>query len=407
MTSLSKKETLAAIGSVKAALLARSAIQELTHLWFDGNYVYATNNGLGIKAKLKTPLKCGVPGALLIGLLDKAGGETLEFQMEDSGLKFKAGRSSVKLATLPFPEVQENGAFGVWRFPEKPSKKPVASLKVSEDFLKGLKKVSALRPSSPTRVEHYSVCIFAVDDEMDLYVTDSKSMLVAPVSDAINGAAKKIALPRMLADVIAAQCKPESELKMYSDHFAIQVNDKVALFSNILDTSEMFDLPSLVEKFSDQKENPSANYPTDLGAALERVVVLAGSDEPTVTLKSLGKVLKLSGKFRYGEIDEEFALNKAITKGLISVDAKALLAAKDIKRIAFAGSKALTLYGDDGFLYILAAKDSPAARAAAGERSQQHEEPSEEDDGSGDEPSPPPRKTKGRTRADLNDDIPF
>src|SRR6185437_569843 len=118
----------------------------------DGDYVYATNGGLGIKAKFSSPLNCGVPGNLLLGLLNQASADTLEFEQSGSALTFKVGRSKMKLATLPIDR-------RVWRYPDKPTTKPLATIKVSEAFLKGLKRVFVLKPSAPKRMEHHAVCI--------------------------------------------------------------------------------------------------------------------------------------------------------------------------------------------------------------------------------------------------------
>lgn len=348
--SLSRKETIAALDLVKPAVATRSAIQELSHVWFDGEHVSATNGGLGIRTKLKSPFKCGVPGALLLGLLNQAAADTLEFKQDGNGLKF--GR--ITLNTLPLEQFP-------WRYPEKPKVKPTATLKVSEEFITGLKRVAALKVSGPKRMEHYAVCIFAVDDEIDLYVTDSKSMLVMPAKEKLTGSAKKIALPRELADQIVAQCKPGQTLNMYPDHFSIVANDKVQLYSNVFDTSEMLDLPQFANNLVDEKKFPSVELPSDLNAVLERAMVLAGSEDPLVVFKSEGKVLKVSAKFKYGAIAEEFALNKVAFKTALSLNARTILAIKDVKKISFSDRAASFLGGDD-FTYVLAAQDSAPGR---------------------------------------------
>jgi DNA polymerase III sliding clamp (beta) subunit (PCNA family) len=353
--SLSRKETIAALEPVKAAVATRSAIQELSHVWFDGDHVSAANGGLGIRAKFKSPLKCGVPGALFLGLLNQAAADTLEFKQDGNGLKFKTGRSSVTLNTLPLEQFP-------WRYPDKPKTKPTASFKISTDFITGLKRVTALKVSGPKRMEHYAVCIFSVDEEMDLYVTDSKSMLVMPVKEKLTGSMKRIALPRELADQIIAQCKPGQILNMYPDHFSVVANDKVQLYSNVFDTSEMLDLPQFANNLVNEKKFPYVELPADLNAVLERAMVLAGSEEPLVVFKSDGKTLKLSARFKYGEIAEEFVLSKASFKTTLSLNARTVLAVKDVKKISFS-ERAASFLGADDFTYVLAAQDSATARA--------------------------------------------
>lgn len=386
--NLSRKETITALEPLKPALAsARAAIEGLSHIWFDGAYAYATNGGMGIKAKFASPFKCGIPGSLFLGLLNQAAADTLEFTATNNELKLKTGgRSSIKLSTLPLEQ-------RVWRYPDKPNTKPLASLKVSEGFLKGLKRVFVLKPSSPKRMEHHAVCIFAAGKEIDIYVTDSKSLLVMPVAEQITGTAKKLALPRELAEQLASQSKAGQKLELYDDHFAVQANDKVALYSNVFDTSEMLDLPSYADRFADEKAMPSFVLPEGFNAALERAALLAGTEEPTIALKAQGKSLKLSGKFKFGQIEEDWPI-KVATKATLSVDAKVLLSVKDVNKMAMSDS-VVTFLGEDNFMYALAAKGGPAAS--------REEAPQDEED-----VAPPRRQpTKRPTVSDMDDEIPF
>lgn len=399
--SLSRKDTLAALDIVKAAVSSTNdAIQERSHIWFGGDCVYGTNGGLGIKVELETPFKCGVPGALIMGLLNQASSDTVEFKQEGGGLRFKAGRSSIKLATLPFPDVLETGAFGPWRFPKKPAKKPISSIKVSDDFIKGLKRVLALKPSAPKRMEHHAVCIFKADNEIDLYtIVGSESMAVMPVSEEMNGPGEKLALPRELANQIVAHCKPGKVLNLYSDHFRVQATDKIELFSNIFDTSEMWDLPTYLNNYVNEKKYPSTEIPEELTAALERAVTLsAGDDAAAVKITAEGKKLKLTGKFRYGEIQEQFDLTKAPTATTVRVNAKTLLSIKDVKKFSL-HPKAMVFYGDDDFIYAVSSSDDPRAQEAE----------TQEEDGEEEERRATPRSTKKtktkRREPELDDDI--
>jgi DNA polymerase III sliding clamp (beta) subunit (PCNA family) len=365
---LSRKDTLAALEAVKPAVASRSAIIETTHLWFTGTHVWATDGGLGIKVKFDSPIKCGVPGSLFFGLLNQAAADTLEFDYDDNVLAFKAGRSRVKLNTLPL----EQGR--IWRFPDRASGKPKATIKVSEHFIAGLKRVLALKPVARSRMEHHAVCIYAEGEEMDLYTTDSRSMLVTPVTEKLIGTVEKIALPRDLAQQIVDQCAPGEDLKMYADYFTTTASNRVTLYSNVLDTSEMLDIPTFADTYANDKVSAPVPIPEGFTAALERALLVAGSDAPSVRLTTNGKSLKFFGHYKAGEVEEEFQLTKAAAKGTILADAKTLLGVKDVKKLAIFDGKALTLRDDEGFMYMLAAKEEPRATARGSV-----EEPAEEE----------------------------
>lgn len=343
---IERKELLAALEPLKPALATRSSVAELSHVWFDGEYAYAHDAGMGIRVRFESPLKFGVPGALLLGLVNQASADSLTLEETDDALAFKSGRSNVKLATLPVERK-------IWPYPAKPNSKPVASLKVSEDFLKALKRVFVVHPASPKRMEHHSVCLFAMQKEMDVYTTDSASLAFMPVEEPITGKVSSLAVPRPFAEQISAQCVAGATLEYYSDHYALEASDKISLYSNVFDTSGMEDLPSYADKHSDAAVSPPFEIPKELNATLERAVLMAGPEKSVVKLRTDGKKLFLKGKFKFGELDEEFALTASLPKVSIDVLANILLALKDVNRMMIA-PEALTLRGEDGFMYIVA-----------------------------------------------------
>lgn len=346
MTTINRKATLAALEIIKPALITRKDQPQLSHVWFDGDYAYAHNGGLGIKTKLEMPLECGVPGALFMGLLNQTSTEEIEFELADDTLKFKSGRTKVKLATLP-----SEGT--LWRYPDKPSGKPLATIKASKGFLSAAKHTLMFNPVNVKRMEFHAICIYAVEKEMDLITTDQVSMVLAPVAEPIVGTAKKIALPRELAEQLISKCTPGMSLFMYSDHFRIDTSKNTTMFCNVLDTSDMMDLTKTADRLLD-KAVPF-KVPEGFTGALERAVLLSGSGEATITLTATGKALKLSGKYPQGQLDEDFTLAKAHAKATISADAKIMLGIKGITEIAIM-DKVLNFYGADDFTYMLAAK---------------------------------------------------
>jgi hypothetical protein len=352
---IERKELLTALEPLKPALAVRSSIAELSHVWFDREFAYAYDNGKGIRVKFACPLKLGVSGPLLLGLVEQSSADTFTLEENDTALTFKSGRSNVKLVTLPFEG-------RVWPYPEKSKGKPLATIKVSEGFLAALKRVLSLRPVIQKRMEHHSVCVYPIGksgEEMDLFTTDSVSLAYMPLVEAIGSNADALAIPREFADQILAQCKPGQELNFYTDHFALQASEKVWLYSNVFDTSEMLELGEAVDKFSDKKLTPTFDIPDGFTATLERAVLMAGTEEPVVSLRATGKTLVLKGQFKFGQLDEEFTLSAALPKVSIDVVAKTLLAVKDVTRMMILPRNdrengALALCGKDGFRYITA-----------------------------------------------------
>lgn len=356
MTVINRKETLAAIEIVKPALGNNKQIPAQSYIWFDGEYAYAHNGGIGIKTKLEMPLECGVPGTLFMGLLEKSGAETLEFELADDTLSFKAGKSKVKLATLPIERK-------LWKYPDAPTQKPIATIKITKAFLAGLKSVLILKPSEKKWMECHAVCIYSFDKDMELYTTDrNSSLIVAPVAEAVSGAAKKLALPRELAEQIVSKSPPNSLLSLYSDHFKATAGDSTTMYSNVFNTADMMDLPAYADRHINTKTVPPFKVPDGFNAALERASLLAGAEPKMVKLVISGKALKLSGRYKAGQLDEDFVLSKSIPKASIDVDAGIILGVKNVTEIA-ASDTALNLFGGDDFTYVLSGK-APVTKTA-------------------------------------------
>jgi DNA polymerase III sliding clamp (beta) subunit (PCNA family) len=349
MTTLNRKETLAALEIVKPALVTRKEQPQLSHIWFDGEYAYAHNGGLGIKTKLEIPLECGVPGSLFIGLLNQTSTEEIEFEHSDHTLSFKSGKTKVKLATMSYDK-------NIWRFPETPSGKPLATIKASKGFLAAAKYTLMFSPVNTKRMEFHAICIYAVEKEMDLITTDQVSMVLAPVAEPMVGTAKRIAFPRELAEQVVSKCTPGASLQMYSDHFRIDTSKNTSMYSNVLDTSDMYNLPATADRLLEGAV--SFKLPEGFTGALERAILLAGSEDATVTLTATGKALKLSGRYPQGQLDEDFVLNKSSPKATISADAKIMLGVKGITELAIK-DKVINFYGADDFTYMLAGKTKP------------------------------------------------
>ena len=352
---VSRKELLAALEPLKPAFAGRSVVTALTHIWFDGDYAYAHDGGVGARTALKTDFKLGVPGGLLLGLLGQSGPDDITLTEAGAALTLKAGRSNVKLATLPLDQ-------RVWPYPEKAIGKPVASLKVTKGFMSALKRVFVIRPATPKRMEHHAVCVFGIgDDEMDLFTTDSATLAVMSLAEPLLGKADAIAIPRSFAEQLATNCQYDKELKMYADHFVVDASPTLTLYSNVYDTADLLDLPSFAEKYSNDKAAPPFEIPKEFAAALERVVLMAGLEDAAVSLQTGGKSLGMTGAFKLGELAEEFEVSKSLPKCVVPVVAKTLLSVRDVNEMAV-GSNAVTLRGKDKFMFVLAQHEAAAPK---------------------------------------------
>lgn len=346
------RELKAKLELLKPALAKAGSIAELKHFWFDGEFAYAFDGGMGIKVELETEFKGGVPGAPLLGFLQNAP-DQIEVSEERAGLLFKHGRHKITLATL------EEDRFP-WRYPEEPTKP--RELKLTKSFISALNKVNCIRAAVPVRVEHHGVTLFPDGKGTLFYTTDSKSMAEAYVDVAIDPKLAKTVLPRAFVDQIVALAK-EGDVCSFADHIVL-VAPTATVYSNLLDSSTVQDLPGVVSKKVPAKLSALAKIPPELKVVLGNADLLAkGQDKAYVTLITKGKELILKGGYIVGVVDSAFDLEKAAPKAEIQVELESLqtgLRHTDSFQIC---EDALCLVGDDErFLFLIARHEEPRTK---------------------------------------------
>lgn len=335
-----------ALSKLRPALRAGGAIVELEHLWLDAGQVSAYDGGLGIRLTLETGVACGVPGKPLMGLLATSALKDVSFEVDGDALVVKMGRSRTRLNVL-------SAERDPWPFPEKHGK----AARLSAEAVEALRSVLIAKAQPATRLEHHGVAMYANKDDLEFYATDSRSIVnVIIPDDSAKDFPEFTFIPRPLAEQIVALCPHGAELFVAEDHMAA-VGDGVEICSNVLDTTDLQDLPALVERNYKQHESPVA-IPAGLEAALDRAEVLAGSGtEAVVTLTMSAKKLLVAGKFTHGDLREELTVEGKHPDAAISVVSTALrrgLLASDELSIT---KGSLAFYGGgESFLCLVAAR---------------------------------------------------
>lgn len=340
-----RKELLDSLQMLKPALGAAStSIQELKHIWFDGDFAFTYNGGLGIRVSLKSGLKFGVPGPPLLGLLSDDTVKEVTLEAKNNTLEVELGKASAKLVTLPLDN-------SPWNFPLKPAKEAV-ELELTEELLTALKRVSIIKARPAVRTEHYGVVTFPDKDTVSLYSTDSKALVEVILEVKLPKGLSKLVLPHEFVDVVTRFCEPGTAIYLGTNCFQAQ-SEKVLICSNVLDSSNLQDIPALVDSILSGKP-VYAPLPDTLRLALDRVEVLAGGGDAYVNLETDGVgSLILNGRLTYGDFKEIFKLAKEVKPAKITVDAR-LLRVGLTEALRFTITKrALVMQGEDGFLFLV------------------------------------------------------
>ena len=120
--SLNREGLLQTLNLAKPALASQPFVPILTHFCFDGAWVLAYNDVQAIGVRYSAGVECSVPGDLLIKLLGTLQASDVQLQEESGILHVSAGRSKLKLPTLPiaqftfdFPTDEPTGSIQIGR----------------------------------------------------------------------------------------------------------------------------------------------------------------------------------------------------------------------------------------------------------------------------------------------------
>lgn len=100
MSEVKRTELATVLKQVAPALANRDLVPVFSCFCFDGQHVTAYDDMVAMRTKCKLPVKGGVPGAVLLGLLSATKVAKVDITTEGDTFMLKAGRSKQKLAML-------------------------------------------------------------------------------------------------------------------------------------------------------------------------------------------------------------------------------------------------------------------------------------------------------------------
>ena len=337
-------EFVAALGRVKPALSAGAKIAELSHIWFTDDAIYAYDGGFGIEFSHKTELSCGVPGIPLIELLGTTALKEAKLELKGAALQVSLGKSHSKLAAF---EADRR----IWGFPRKPAKgKPLA---LGEDFVEALRRTLMVKARVATRVEHHGVMLQpdTKASKLYLYSTDSATIAEAIV-DVATTAFDRVILPLDFAAQIETQSPQGIDLYVLPDCIIAQ-GTGITFYSNLLDASGSDDMGAIIERKAENHPDPLP-LPAGLAAALSRAEILAGREEPNITLSVEKGALTITGDYAMGSLNEILKLEGKPPEARMRIRAELLKRALPYVEEFSLTNDSMLLLGEPGFTYVIA-----------------------------------------------------
>lgn len=343
---------LDALNTVKPALAAKDLIEELTHVWFDGQTLVAYNDAdLGISVPFKTDFSGGVRGSLLLGLLHNSRAKEVQLEPGDDGqLKLVAARTRGKLSVL-------DAERSVWQFPPVSTKD---SFEITKDFLRALKAVLVSVGNDTSIPEKLGVTVVS-DGGVRMYATDSKSIATVKVA-APKGKwlkrGQRVVLPTAFCEQVLRLCADGGFMEIAADAAIAGNADGVLVYARLVDCPHPLDFAGVFAQQMGLPEGAEFEVPTKLALALDRAIVLLdGVVGESVSLSIAGGKLRLEATVEgRGNIKDFITVPDDAPDMAILVDPVMIKRALPYAATLAVTESAVMLAGPDDFVYLVSAK---------------------------------------------------
>lgn len=330
---------------LKPAVGVTGIVPELSHIWFEPKQAYAYDGGFGIVLNFESDLNCGAPGVPLMALLGTSALKEANLEPSENALQVKFGKATTKLATL---EVGRK----VWPFPIK-MPKGASGVMLDADVIEGLRKTLFVKASPATRVEHHGVMVEKQGKDLALLSTDTATMACVLIEGAgKNAEFERTLLPRDFAEQLVAQATDGANFYVLDDCL-MAVGDDVSFYSNLLDISNADKMGDIIAHHAGN-HSEGVPLPAGLDAALSRAEILAGKQEPVVSLASDGDSLQISGEYALGTVKESLELEGKLPKAKVPVKAGLVRRALKYAETISITKESVLLKGEPGFSYLVA-----------------------------------------------------
>lgn len=332
---------------------AKNAVQELSHVWFDGKYVSAFNDVLGIRIEFPTDFTGGMIGDKLIGVLDRSQAKDVDVGIDGDDVLLQIGRARIKLTRRPIedwfwtPEIPETDGYAV-----------TSEFREAIDL--ALMSVGAAKVLNP---EQRGITIVQNGEAADLYSTDAVSLSWVKVKTGnkpITTSGDRLILPTLFCEQVSA-AKGRSELR-FDDNAVYcltrlgesKESDKhreMVVFSRLVEEDEPVSFEGVVSQHV--TENAGVEVPPQLKMRAERAMVLL--DEQPLEIEVDDGNLYLYAQTPYGEIDDMLKLpGHANVKA--KLDVSLLHRALDGRERLSISRSAVVVTGPSNFVHIIACK---------------------------------------------------
>lgn len=343
---------LKTLNTLKPALATKELVFELTHYFFTGKNILAYNDVIGMEIPFQTDFAGGLPGKLLLGVLEKSLAKEVELIEgdKDSEMLLKAGNARVNLSLLPIERV-------VWQFPEFDEKN---SFKVDKDLAVIIGEMLISIGQNTSMPDQLGITFnpWEFDEKwLDLYSTDGNSLSWARIDLPENYHAKRCTVSEEFCKQFKALCDGSAQLIIEDDCALAQFENGIKLYGRLVDVPSPRNFEDKIDGLIPEPDK-LISIPARLKLAIDRATVVLDNLPGATTELSIDrdKVLRLYAKPNsHTELRDAIRLNEDHEEITSYFDPALIKRALDKRSQMCVTKDALILRGPDNYYHLVSA----------------------------------------------------
>jgi len=327
----------------RPALATQSRATELTHFWFDGQTIMASNGHLIISTPCEIDIVGGVPHTLL-DWLKKSKGNNVAFSEAGNGVTAAIGRSKFNFSLLDINRRVFNIKTG----------DDLEAIPLTQELVSALDSVSISHDTKAGNPAKMGIFFRPDTDRLDLYATDDATLSYQPVPIPMRELPELFV---MLSHIVVPFDFIEQLLiyKVFGEADGLYLSDRrivleaglVTVTSTLIECPTMPPFRNIIESF----EGDRIAIPYDIDDALVRLSIVPGP----VTLELDNDLMQLSTGEGVNRIEERFSIANDEPNGImVKLDLKLLKRVLPGVTHFTVKSNGMCLTGSEQFVHIMA-----------------------------------------------------
>lgn len=317
---MNRKELFDRLLLLKFCLSAQDFIPILKHFCFTNKKIIAFNGSQVACLDFESELNCGLPGDLLVKLLNSYSSEKLILEQKENEVLVKSGSSRTKLVLLPPSDF-------VFKEPEQITG---VEMKLDEDFIIGLERCLVSVNDNPQMKNQTGITFVSNQNEPALYSTDA--ICISKYSlDKFSGDAFTVMLPKLFCEQLIIWFREFGKgTLLFSKDCILAEFSEGFLYTQLQEFSEGFlDFEGEFFKINNIK-NVFVEMPEDIVNVLDRSLLFSSSSKELdqfVDIEIEEGFMEVKTTTSNGNIKDEVDLGKSKIK-----DSKFRMDCKMLKR---------------------------------------------------------------------------